>query len=95
MAFEFGKFGRIVDISIKRDMAFIEFERERDGITAVHKMDNKFLDGVQVKVDKYRSKIVDKDTCFNCGERGHWMNKCPNQIENNDRCYCCGVQGHI
>ena len=52
-------------------MAFIEFERERDGITAVHKMDNKFLDGVQVKVDKYRSKIVDKDTCFNCGERGH------------------------
>ena len=61
-----------MDLNKKRDLAFIEFERERDGITAIQKMDNKFLDGARIKVDKYKpSKNVDKDTCFNCGERGH------------------------
>ena len=49
-----------------------EFERERDAVTAATKMDNKFIDDVRVRVDKYRkTKEGDKDTCFNCGERGH------------------------
>ena len=42
-------------------------------------MDSKFIDGVRVKVDKYQTKSVDRDTCFNCGERGHWAAKCPNK----------------
>jgi hypothetical protein len=33
------------------------------------------------------------DTCFGCGEKGHWISACPKPSPRS-RCFRCGVVGH-
>ncbi|OQU83578.1 hypothetical protein SORBI_3005G138000 [Sorghum bicolor] len=34
------------------------------------------------------------NTCFECGEEGHWRNSCPKRSSQNNGCFHCGMAGH-
>eukprot|EP00744_Colponema_vietnamica_P002016 GILI01003242.1.p2 GENE.GILI01003242.1~~GILI01003242.1.p2 ORF type:complete len:224 (+),score=33.38 GILI01003242.1:78-749(+) len=94
----FDRYGRIRDITLKKDFAFIEFEDYRDADDAVHEMNNRTLDGARLIVEfsgqrRERRGPGREDVCFNCGLRGHWANECT-QGDWRDRCYRCGQPGH-
>lgn len=76
---EFKRFGSIDDIKMKGDYAFIEFKYEDDADRAIKEMGNGKICGHQITVQKSyggrnkRTKAPEgKDTCFNCGNKGHW-----------------------
>ena len=47
----FGRFGRIRDIEIKSDYAFIEFQNNRDADDAIHDMHRRTIDGQKIIVE--------------------------------------------
>ena len=47
----FGRFGRIRDIEIKSDYAFIEFVNNRDADDAIHDMHRRTVDGQKIIVE--------------------------------------------
>ena len=47
----FGKFGRIRDIDVKHDYAFIEYDDVRDCEDAISQMNGRTLDGQRLKVE--------------------------------------------
>lgn len=85
----FRPFGRIRDLKMKRNYAFITFSDPYDAKDAVRKMNKKHFKGstmiVQHAGEKKR-EVIDKrrgpgdnDVCYNCQEKGHWANQCRNE----------------
>ncbi|KAK5835846.1 hypothetical protein PVK06_011559 [Gossypium arboreum] len=83
----FSRYGRIRDVDMKRDYAFVEFSDPRDADDARYSLNGRDLDGSRIVVEfakgvlrgfggsrdyPGRSPAPGAGRCFNCGIDGHW-----------------------
>lgn len=75
----FRSFGKINNIKVKGDYAFIEFDHVEDADASVKDMDGQRICGHKISVQKSYGGRKERnkgpgggDVCFNCGNTGHW-----------------------
>jgi RNA recognition motif-containing protein len=75
----FKRYGKILNVKMKGEYAFIEFDDVGDADAAVKEMTNNRICGHKITVQKSYGGRKERnkgpggtDVCFNCGDKGHW-----------------------
>ncbi|KAI8367631.1 uncharacterized protein BYT42DRAFT_133601 [Radiomyces spectabilis] len=96
----FYKYGKITRCEVKRGASyaygFVEFDDKRDAYDALDDTDGMYIDGVRIVVEraKSRARREGDDTCFRCGEPGHWARDCRNYGRRRSRSYSRSPRRH-
>ncbi|KAG0585592.1 hypothetical protein M758_2G023200 [Ceratodon purpureus] len=91
----FAKYGRVRDVDVKHDFAFIEFADARDADDARHYCNGKDFDGNRLIVEFARRRMMDQGPRGGGGAPGgarEYLGRGP--PPGTGRCYNCGNDGH-
>jgi RNA recognition motif-containing protein len=77
----FKKAGKIIDIVLKPNFAFIQYNHEYEANQAVATYNDYYLNGNRISVELAKSRIEKlaeriSEKCFKCSEYGHWAKDC-------------------
>ncbi|KAG0554275.1 hypothetical protein KC19_12G078600 [Ceratodon purpureus] len=87
----FSKYGRVRDVDMKHNFAFVEFLDARDADDARHYTNGKDLDGSRLIVEFARRRMMDQGPRGLGGVREYLGRGPP---PGTGRCYNCGNEGH-
>lgn len=65
-------------------LLYLRIHRDTVFLTALKKLQKK----------ENKKPAIKSNECFNCGEEGHWANKCPNKLKKG-YCYTFYEEGHF